>query len=859
MGEVFLAYDTKLDRHVALKILSRRFAADPTRVRRFTNEAKAIASLNHPNIAHVYDLGGSEGTYFIAMEYVDGQSLATRLAVGPCAVDEILAIGTQIADALAEAHAQGVVHRDIKPANVMLTDRGLVKVLDFGLAKVLPGEEERSAEETTTLDVTTPGMILGTPRYMSPEQALGRPADRRSDVFSLGAVLYEMAAARRPYPGQTPAALFGALLHNPPPPSSFRSEIPAELDRIVAKALDREPGLRYQTASDLAADLRRLKRDLESCQPTAPCPAAEPARPARSIWWSVAAALVVSIAILGVTWWQLSRSAAPAPLEVVPLTALPGVERQPSFSPDGNQIAFSWNNEAENNWDIYVKLIDSASTLRLTTNPATDSSPAWSPDGRQIVFLRTAVDAAAFYLISPLGGEERKLIDVHSNRGLLDAPYAAWSPDGRVLAIMDREDAVGPMSLYLFDPATGGKRRLTTPPPKTTGDASPCFSPDGKQVLFVRTISLAVQDLYTVPVAGGEPRRLTSENRRIYGSVWNRADGKIVFTSARDGTAHLWRLNPSNGRMQQIQGAGEFASFLAISPKGDHLAYARSSIDTNVWRYSLLSPAEPPRRLISSTRYEQRPLYSPRGDRIAFASNRSGSWEIWAADNEGQNAIRLTNQGGPATGSPAWSPDGKLIAFDSRPNGNPDVYVIGTEGGTPRRMTTEPTQEIVPSWSRDGKWIYFASDRSGAYQLWKMPAEGGAAVQVTRNGGFHGIESPEGDYLYYARSSEGSGLWRIPLQGGPEQEVLASLRGGYWGYWGIDTKGIYFVDREEIDKSIVYFLRFLRLADRKITTVTQLNKRPFNSGISLSPDGHWFLYTQVDQSDTDIMFVPNFR
>jgi len=860
MGEVFLAQDSNLSRPVALKILSPRFAEDPSRVRRFTNEAKTIATLSHPNIAHVYDLGEWDGALFIAMEYVEGQTLASRMASGACSIKEILAIGIQIADALAEAHEKGVVHRDVKPANVMLTERGFVKVLDFGLAKVLREEDESEFTNAATIDATDPGTIVGTIQYMSPEQALGHAVDHRSDIFSLGSVLYEMATGSRAFPGNTPAAVYSALLHDPPPaPSSVRAEIPPELDRILARALEHDPNLRYQTAADLTADLRRLRRDLNAGPPTEAFKRSEVAPLKRSNRrWALIASIFV-VLVVAASWWATARKPSRPPLQAVPLTALPGVESQPSFSPDGNQVAFFWNSETEKNWDIYVKVLDSATQLRLTDNTATDFSPAWSPDGKQIAFLRQGDYAAAFYVISPIGGLERKLTDVHPDRASLDAPFEAWSPDGAELVITDRESSGEPMSLYVFSPATGAKRRLTTPPPKSTGDSSPCFSPDGKQVMFVRTTSLAVQDLYVVPFAGGVPKRLTSDNRRIFGSVWDPADGRIILSSGRGGPTRLWRFAPPEGKFEQIQNVGEGASYLAISRKGNHLAYTRSYIDTNVWRYPLSKPSAVPKRLISSTRHEQRPVYSPQGDRIAFASNRSGSWEIWVADREGQNAFKLTSQDGPATGSPAWSPDGKLIAFDSRPQGNPDIFIAGADGGTPRRLTTEPSQEIVPSWSHDGKWVYFVSDRSGSYQLWKMPASGGDAVQLTRQGGFHGIESPDGKYVYYAKATGGPGLWRVPVDGGLEEEVLGSLRAGYWGYWAIDSRGIYFVDREEFPDGMRYFLKSMHLPDRKISTITQLEKRPFNSGIALSPDSNWFLYTQVDQSDTDIMLVEKFH
>jgi Tol biopolymer transport system component len=363
-------------------------------------------------------------------------------------------------------------------------------------------------------------------------------------------------------------------------------------------------------------------------------------------------------------------------------------------------------------------------------------------------------------------------------------------------------------------------------------------------------------------LAGGEPKRLTFDNRRIYGLAWRRTDGTILFSSARAGSSRLWRMNLSR-QPEQVYGVGENASFLAIAPQGNRLAYTRSIIDPNVWRYELPSPrskGEPPRSLITSTKNEQGPRYSPDGERIVFASTRTGRWEIWLSDREGQSPIQLTSFDGPTAGTPHWSPDGRRIAFDARPKGNPDVYVIGVEGGAPRRFTDDPSEEIVPSWSMDGKWIYFASNRTFTYELWKMPTEGGAAVQVTRKGGFHGHESPDGKFLYYAKSANQPGLWRVPVNGGEEEPVIANFRAGFWGYWEVVKNGIYFLDRQEIDGAGVrYFLRFYDFAARRDRQVMPFERRPFNAGLAISPDGRYCLYTQVDRSDTDIMLVDNFR
>jgi eukaryotic-like serine/threonine-protein kinase len=855
MGEVYLAHDTKLDRIVALKIIRRDLASDPDRMRRFQQEARVVAALNHPNVAQIYDIAECDGMRFIVMEYVEGTTLAARIFERPLDPETIVDLSIQLADALGEAHSKGITHRDIKPVNIILTPRGNVKVLDFGLAKFT------DARQQVTSTITSPGVVVGTTEYMSPEQALGHDVDHRSDIFSLGTVLYEMATGKRAFSGKTQAAIYDAILNRPPvPPRELNAQIPEDLERIISKATEKDRELRYQSASDLKADLKRVRRDSVSERQKAAVPL-----PGTKL---AMASLIVAVLLAGgVAVWLYfftgSSKTVSLDLRLEPLTSFPGVESQASFSPEGNQVAFSWNGEHEDDWEIYIKVVGAGTPLRLTTNPATDSSPAWSPDGRYIAFLRQSEDTAGFYMVPALGGLERKLSDAHAHRIGVDSPFVAWSPDGKTLALVDRESAEGPLSLYLLSPETAERQRLTFPPDKWLGDSSPAFSADGQSIAFLRTISAAVQDVYVVSVTGGEPRRLTNENRRIYGLVWDTTRDQLIFSSNRSTSARLWRVSPSGGNLEPIPQIGEGASFIAISRQGNRLAYTRSVTDTNIWRYPLggTKSHEVPSRLISSTRHELGPQYSPDGKRIVFNSSRTGPLEVWVCDQEGANAYQLTNFNGPATGSPRWSPNGKRIVFDSRPGGNADVYAIASEGGNPVRLTTEASDDIVPNWSNDGQWIYFASNRTGTYQVWKMPQGGGDAIQVTKGGGFHAAESPDGKYLYFSKGLNLPGLWRMTVAGGEETPVLKALRAGYWAYWAVVEDGVYYLEREETPPrgTPKYELWFLNLKTGKQSFVAPIEKRPYSSGLALSPDRRWFLYTQIDTSDTDIMLVENFR
>jgi serine/threonine protein kinase len=384
-------------------------------MRRFQQEARAVAALNHPNVAQIYDIDECDGMRFIVMEYVEGTTLAARIFESPLDPDTIVDLSIQLADALEEAHSKGITHRDIKPVNIILTPRGSVKVLDFGLAKF------GDARLQVTSTITSPGVVVGTTEYMSPEQALGYDVDHRSDIFSLGTVLYEMATGKRAFSGRTQAAIYDAILNRPPVAArELNPRIPEDLERIISKAVEKDRELRYQSASDLKADLKRVRRDSASERQ-------KPAIQAPRVKFAVVS-LIVGVLLAGaaagwVYFFRGSSKTVSANLRLEPLTSFPGIESQASFSPGGNQIAFSWNGEHEDDWEIYVKVVGAGTPLRLTTNRATDSSPAWSPDGRYIVFLRQWEDTAGFYMVPALGGLERKLSDAHAHRIGVDSPF----------------------------------------------------------------------------------------------------------------------------------------------------------------------------------------------------------------------------------------------------------------------------------------------------------------------------------------------------------------------------------------------------------------------------------------------------
>jgi serine/threonine protein kinase len=405
MGVVYKARDTHLDRLVAVKVLRAEKVADPERKQRFVKEAKAASSLNHPNIITIYDIGQAEGVDFISMECVNGKTLDQLIPRRGMRLNEALKCAVQIADALARAHSAGIVHRDLKPGNIMVNEHGLVKVLDFGLAKLTEATPTGEDDTTRTMRPTTEeGKIVGTVAYMSPEQAEGKKVDARSDIFSFGSVLYEMVTGEKAFQGDTKASTLAAILKdNPRPASKLVDGLPREVERLISRCLRKEFNQRSQHMDDVKIALQELKEESDSGV-LGTAGAAGP-NPRRRLHWVLSAAAALVVATVGV-WLVRSKKEVPeTQLVAVPLTSYPGHESSPSFSPDGTQVAFAWDGEKQDNSDIYVKQIGVEPAYRLTNDPAIDYSPVWSPDGRLIAFLRElSARKTAIMLIPQRGG-----------------------------------------------------------------------------------------------------------------------------------------------------------------------------------------------------------------------------------------------------------------------------------------------------------------------------------------------------------------------------------------------------------------------------------------------------------------------
>jgi len=863
MGVVYKARDTRLDRFVALKVLPENRLGNDDARRRFVQEAKSASALNHPNIVTVHDIGVQDGVAFIAMELVPGKTLAEIVPRQGLPVGAALGLATQIADGLATAHKAGIIHRDLKPGNIVVSDDGRVKILDFGLAKLVePGIEGSDAATKSLADLTDRGLIVGTVGYMSPEQAEGGALDSRSDIFSFGVVLYEMVTGRKPFSGESPLRTMSAILKDTPQPiSEIAPGCPREFERIIDRCLRKDPKRRWQHAEDIRIALLDLKEESDSGKLSAAVPREQRRSPSR--WWvGAAAGAIVLGTMIAAVWGRPWTAAAPTAADFVPvpLTTYRGDERDPTFSPDGTQVAFSWGPEGGVT-NTYVKLVGAGDPIRLTNTPYSERMSQWSPDGRWIAFGRRGVvpQNSDFVVIPALGGPEKVIM-----RG--PALYCSWTPDSQWLVV----PYGSPMGLSLF-PMHGGESKQIVPALNGKhGVVGGVISPDGSRLALIYDVN-GRRPLYAVPLgagytAAGEPRAITPTDWDVASWAWT-PDGKdviairVVTGSNLGGITAMYRISADGGTPKRLDFAGDNPWFLDVSRRGNRLAYTRLQRDVNVYAAELAPDGtlkSPGQSVASSSRRDINATYSPDGSRIALSSDRDGSSEIWISGSDGRNAVQLTNLGRDgvfdSADFPAWSPDGAQVVYAARvPGGGaPDLFIVQASGGPARRLTDDPGNELGASWSRDGKTIYFLSNRGGGGPtIWSMPASGGAARQLSKSLSTvpPPVESPDGEWVYFR--TPGS-ISRVRPDGTDETVIVKDRIGGL----SPTPRGLlYLSPAADLQSSI---LRLVPLAGGPAKDLGTI-PFPVTARLSVTPDLTRLLYARCDQCAADIMLVDNFR
>jgi len=567
MGDVYRARDPRLGRDVAVKVLPLSFADDADRLRRFELEARAAAGLNHPNIVTIYSVEKSDGVLFLTMEVVEGRPLSLVIPRGGMAIDELLTIAIPLVDAVAAAHEKGITHRDLKPANIMIgasVHGGRVKVLDFGLAKLIDSPIAAAAVTMPASPSTVEGRIVGTVAYMSPEQAAGKSVDSRSDLFSLGVILYEMATGEKPFKGDNSVSVLSSILKDTPASvTDLNRALPRELGRIVRRCLVKDPSRRYQTAADLRNELEELKQELDSGA-LATAVAAPRAANFSVPWRSIAILLAVASAVV-FAWLRLrstDRSAAAPERVFTQLTTQSGREQFPSISPDGKWIVYDGNQAG--NSDIYLQGIGGQNAINLTKDsPDDDTQPAFSPDGDSIAF-RSERQGGGIFVMGRTGDSVRRVTDFGYT--------PAWSPDGTKLVfatVNPNVFGVSPTELWILTLASGEKHRLDV------DGLQPSWSPHGYRIaywsVFAKGRPVGQRDIYTIAANGGEPVAVTSDTAMDWNPIWSPDGGYLYFSSNRGGSMNLWRIaiDERSGRVlgvpEALTAPSAFAAHLSVS------------------------------------------------------------------------------------------------------------------------------------------------------------------------------------------------------------------------------------------------------------------------------------------------------
>jgi serine/threonine protein kinase len=853
MGEVYLAEDTRLERTVALKILPSDVAANEERMRRFTQEAKAAAALNHPNIAHIYEVGEADGTHFIAMEYVDGVTLFEKIHREKAPLRKLLKYLTQVAEGLAKAHAAGIVHRDLKPDNIMIARDDYAKILDFGLAKLVEpqrasGTESQASGETATAILaqhSMPGMVMGTVGYMSPEQAQGRvrEIDHRSDIFSFGCILYEAATGRKAFAGKDPLDSLHKIVHEPTPQiKDVTPDAPQDLQRIVRRCLAKEPDKRYQSIKDVAIELDELRQELkekaeleysvqpesiatsragssqslkiESTQhPAAHTTQAESARSTSSPEYLVSgiksrkksAAIVLSILVivLGGVGFALYKffGKADKPPQMIKIERLTtnGKTVDAAISPDGKYVVYVLDEGGQQS--LWTRQVATSSNIQIIP-PASVRywSLAFTPDSNYINVVR-AEETNTFgslYQMPVLGGAQKKLIS--------DADGAvSYSPDGKQFTFTRGNHPNLGESVLLIANADGTGERILAlrKKPETIPwwtSQTPAWSPDGKTIACVVGgvfSGSGLMNVVEVYVADGSVKTITPKGwYEIKRVAWLPDKSGLLILGADQASAYyaeqIWFISYPEGSARRL--TTDFNHYLGMSLAADAnaLVAVQSSRISNIW----VAPGGDASRAVqiksggNNLEGIDGLAWTPDG-RVVYYSRASGTEDIWIMNGDGTGQKQLTVEMG-VNYDLKVTPDGRYIVFTSERNGHPNLWRMDLDGGNPKQLTSGDS-DIGAAISPDSRWVIYNSDKSGRSALWKVSIDGGAAVQLTEDTAENPEVSPDGKLIACQYREQANSPWRyaiIPFEGGKPLKVFDLPKATTKFRWSLDGRSL---------------------------------------------------------------------
>jgi eukaryotic-like serine/threonine-protein kinase len=855
MGVVYRARDTRLGRDVAIKVLPAHVSSDANRLKRFEQEAQSAAALNHPNILAVYQLGSYQGAPYLVSELLEGETLREQLKQAQLSQERALDCAQQIADGLSAAHERGIIHRDLKPENLFVTKDNRIKILDFGLAKLVEGDGS-SAETVATLGPQThPGMIAGTVGYMSPEQVRGEKLDTRTDLFSFGVVLYEMATGKRPFEGDTSGVTFEAILNRQPtPPTVLNTKVAPELERIISKALEKDREVRYQHAADIRADIKRLKRDTESGHTNSRFAAAQKKNPLRGWLWTAGAGMLITATVL--TFFRFrahNPTSVPHAKAIHKQFTFSGNAYSPAIAPDGNFVAFVRRKSGEDN-TLVVQA--SNGTTQELSHAGLIEAPRWSPNGSELLYYSTDSDSRGIRIVSRLGGAARRIGS---------GAYGCWlSEDGSQAVYANESEADGFHGFHTVNLQSGETKDVSLPKYTAISDID-CSPPTGL-ILLVLYNSGSSQILLCRADGSGQ-RKLIEDKEHIYSARWSPTGDVIYSLHGKGSTKELSRVTVSSGGTDTITLAEglQTGGYFTLSADGRRLAYTRSQLYANLWRVELPTRGESgkpdPAQLTSGTSYFADASYSPDGRWIAFTAGPN--WmetNIFKMPSAGGDHLQLTYFEHAFAASPGWSPDGQRIAFISDQDGTPKVWEVSSNGGSPHAWTSTNASETnaTLAWSPVQDVIY---QQPGVRNYLRVDEKAHTEKPIIQGDPHRGwlpywpYLSPDGKKLAFYWNRKDSGTWIVSME--PYSETLLRIA-SYPVGWSPDGSFIYVLAKEKASTKArgIFKVQVSPPHNSVLAALlpTTLSER---DAASVSPNGREIVASITDEK-SDVWLLENF-